>query len=184
MSAQAAHAPSSEQPRALVVRIARIVTSAIGLAGTVIGIVFVLWPSLKPEGPPAARSAMLSNVTLDRSVGFGQYLDRIKLSRAPYTPAVLSRRGAYVEFDYAIQGYKAKRLPLRWQLVDARTAAQLAQSEDLGIEAQATADRGTWFVWVPIPHGRKRRFFVQIQLYKPDGKVPLSRVRTARFAGI
>ena len=73
----------------------------------------------KPEAPPAARSATLSNVTLDRSVAFGQYLDRIKLTRAPYTPATLSRRGAYVEFDYAIAGYKGKRLPLRWQLVDA-----------------------------------------------------------------
>ena len=128
------------------------------------------------RGPPAARSATLSNVTLDRSVAFGQYLDRIKLTRTPYTPATLSRRGAYVEFDYAIAGYKGKRLPLRWQLVDARTADQLAQSEDLGIKAQATTDRGTWFVWVPLPHGHGRRFFVQIQLYKQDGRVPLSRV--------
>ena len=183
VNAHAGHAPPSEQPRALAVRIARVVSSTIGLAATILGIVFVLWPSLKPEGPPAARSATLSNVTLDRSVAFGQYLDRIKLTRAPYTPATLSRRGAYVEFDYAIAGYKGKRLPLRWQLVDARTADQLAQSEDLGIKAQATTDRGTWFVWVPLPHGHGRRFFVQIQLYKQDGRVPLSRVRTVRFAG-
>jgi hypothetical protein len=184
VSAHAGDAPSSEQRRVLAVRVARLVSSGIGLAATIIGVVFVLWPSLKPEGPPTARSATLSNVTLDRSVGFGQYLDRIKLSRAPYTPAVLSRRGAYVEFDFAIEGYKGRRLPLRWQLVDAQTAEQLAQSEDLGIKAQVTADRGTWFAWVPIPHGRKRRFFVQIQLYKHDGRVPLSRVRTARFPGI
>jgi hypothetical protein len=89
-----------------------------------------------------------------------------------------------VEFDYAIAGYEGKRLPLRWQLVDARTADQVAQSEDIAIKAQAMADRGTWFVWVPLPRGRARRFFVQIQLYKPAGTVPLSRVRTARFAGI
>jgi hypothetical protein len=183
VSAQVGHAAPSEQQRALAVRIARVVSSTIGLAATVLGVVFVLWPSLKPEPPPAARSATLSNVTLDRSVAFGQYLDRIKLTRAPYTPATLSRRGAYVEFDYAIAGYKGKRLPLRWQLVDASTADQLAQSEDLGIKAQATTDRGTWFVWVPLPHGHARRFFVQIQLYKQDGRVPLSRVRTARFAG-
>ena len=77
VSAQVGHAAPSEQPRALAVRIARVVSSTIGLAATILGVVFVLWPSLKPEAPPAARSATLSNVTLDRSVAFGQYLDRI-----------------------------------------------------------------------------------------------------------
>jgi hypothetical protein len=155
----------------------------VGFVATVLGVVFVLWPSLKPEGPAPSRRAAVSNVTLERNVAFGQYLDRVKISRASYGPADLARRGVLVEFDYTIEGYKGKRLPLRWQLLDAQSADQVAQSEDLGITAEATTDRGTWPLWVAVPRGATRRFTINIQIYKSGGDVPLSRARTARFPG-
>jgi hypothetical protein len=168
---------------------------AIGIAFAIamIGGLVALWPSikpqdapapkaarLKPQDAPATKAARLSHLTLDRDITFGQYLDRKQLSRKPYQPPTLARRGAYVAFDFRITGFSGKRLPLRWQLVDARTGDQLAQSRDIAITPAATTDQGGWDVWVPLPHGH-RRFYVQVQLYDDAGLVPLGRLRTKRF---
>jgi hypothetical protein len=174
----------------------------IGLTIAVVGGLFALWPSIepqdapapkaarlsnptpssKPQDAPATKAARLSNLTLDRDITFGQYLDRKDLPRAPYQPHQLGRRGAYVAFDFRVEGYRGKRLPLRWQLVDARTGDQVNQSRDVAITPAANTDQGSWDVWVPFPRGR-RRFYVQVQLYDNAGVVPIGRLRTERFAG-
>jgi hypothetical protein len=74
-------------------RVGRGIASAVGLTATVIGIVFVLWPSLKPDPPPVDKGASLSHAQVDSGLSFGQYLDRIEQSRKPYGPADLARRG-------------------------------------------------------------------------------------------
>jgi hypothetical protein len=151
-----------------------------GLVIAVIGIFFMLWPSLRPDDTPATKAARLSNPTLDRNISFGQYLDRKKLSRKPYQPEQLARRGAYLLFDFRVQGYEGKRLPLRWQLVDARTGDQVDQSSDISIRPDADTDQASWDFWVPFPHGH-RRLYVQLQLYDEDGTVPIGRLRTAEY---
>jgi hypothetical protein len=154
----------------------------IGLAIAVVGALVALWPSIKPQGAPPTKAARLSNLTLDRDITFAQYLDRKELSRKPYSAALLARRGAFVAFDFRVEGYRGKRLPLRWQLIDARTGDQLNQSRDVSITPDATTDQGSWDVWVPLPRGH-RRFYVQVQLYDDAGLVPIGRLRTERFAG-
>jgi hypothetical protein len=154
----------------------------IGLAIAVVGGLFALWPLIKPHGAPATKAARLSNLTLDRDITFGQYLDRKELSRKPYSASLLARRGAYVAFDFRVEGYRGKRLPLRWQLMDARTGDQLDQSRDVSITPGAMTDQGSWDVWVPLPRGHLR-FYVQVQLYDNAGLVPIGRLRTERFAG-
>jgi hypothetical protein len=161
-------------------RVARAVTGAVGFAATVIGLLFVLWPSLKPDEPPVEKGAKLSNAQIEPAVTFGAYLDRIEQSRAPYGPADLRRRGAFVEFDITVRGYKNKPLPLRWQLVDARSGDQLGHSRDLRFKPKVDTDAGSWSFWIPIPR-RARRMYVQIQLYNDAGTVPIGRVRTAEF---
>jgi hypothetical protein len=155
--------------------------AAAGALIAVLGVFLMLWPSLEPNDPPATQAARLSNPTLDRDISFGQYLDRKALPRAPYQSAQLARRGAFVAFDFRIEGYRGKRLPLRWQLVDARTSDQLGQSRDVAITPDAVTDQGSWDVWVPLPAGH-RRVFVQVQLYDDDGIVPVGRMRTAIFS--
>jgi TIR domain len=147
----------------------------------VVGVLFMLWPSLMPEGAPATKAAKLSNPTLDRDISFGQYLDRKALPRRPYPSAQLAQRGAFVAFDFRVEGYRGKRLPLRWQLVDARTGDQISQSRAFAITPDATTDQGSWDVWVPVPRER-RRVYVQVQLYDDDGIVPVGRMRTATFS--
>jgi hypothetical protein len=158
-------------------------SALVAFIGTGLGIVLVLWPSLTPEGRPATQSATLEKLTLDRKVTFGQYLDRIKLSRTPFKANQLARRGALLKFDFIITGYRDKRLQLRWQLIDADSGEQLDQSSDILITARATTDRGTWDVWVPNPKRRYRRLFVELAFYddRPNG-VPLGRLRTPLFA--
>jgi hypothetical protein len=162
-------------------RVGRGIASAVGLSATVIGIIFVLWPSLKPDPPPVDRGASLSHAQVDPGLSFGQYLDRIEQSRKPYGPADLARRGAYVEFDFSVRGYKDEHLPLRWQLLDARTGVQLAHSSDLRVTPDVNTDAGSWNVWIPQPP-RARRMYVQIQLYNDRGRVPIGRIRTPDFS--
>jgi hypothetical protein len=161
--------------------------AALGLVAAAVAAFVVAWPSIKPSDPPATKAARLSHLTLDRDVTFGQYLDRKGFSRDPYQPSTLAQRGAFVAFDFRITGYDGKKLPLRWQLVDARTGDQLDQSKALSITPAANTDQGSWDVWVPLPRGR-RRLYVQVQLYEDAGRVPIGarvpigRLRTERFA--
>jgi hypothetical protein len=157
------------------------IRAAVSIA-ILLGGLLVLWPAVKPQGAPPKKAAALSKPTLDRNITFGQYLDRKELARGSYQAAQLGRRGAYVTFDFRIEGYKGKRLPLRWQLIDDRTADQLAQSRDVALIPDAENDQGTWDVWVPVPRGEDRRFFIQVQLYNDRGTVPIARLRTATFA--
>jgi hypothetical protein len=154
-----------------------------GLAtAAVLAVGLLLWFALKPQGneAPATRQASLANPTLEH-ISFGQYLDRKEIDRASYQPAVLRRPGAFVMFDFKIRGYNGKRLPLRWQLIDARKGDQLKQSRDISITPDANSDSGTWDVWVQLPGGADRRLFVQVQLYNDRGVVPIARLRTKTF---
>jgi TIR domain len=142
--------------------------------------VLVLGPLLKPQDAPATQAASLSNLTLDRNVTFGQYLDRKATSRKPYEPAMLARRGAYITFKYRIEGYRGKRLPLRWELFDARTGDQVNQSRDIAIKPTADTDQGRWDFWIRLPRGHER-FSIQVQLYDNAGLVPIGQAQTKRF---
>jgi hypothetical protein len=161
---------------------ARAISAVVAFIGMLLGVIFVLWPSLIPPSPPATKSATLQELTLDQNVTFGQYLDRIEQSRAPYEPNTLARRGALVEFEFVITGYRDKRLALRWQLINAETRDQIDRSRDILIAPSATTERGTWNVWVPNPKRRSRRLYVQLQLYDDRaGGSPIARLRTPRF---
>jgi hypothetical protein len=158
-------------------------------AGLVIAVLLIavvaLRLALESGGPEPSRTkaATLSNPTLDRNISFGQYLDRKEISRVPYQAAELRRRGAFLAFDFKIEGYKGKRLPLQWQLIDARTGDQLRESKDVALHPDAETDQASWDFWVPVPRGADRRFFVQLQLYNDRGSVPIGRLRTATFGG-
>jgi hypothetical protein len=142
---------------------------------------FALWPLIKPDDAPATKAASLSNLTLDRDVSFGQYLDRKGMTRKPYGPAELARRGAFITFQFRVEGYRGKRLPLRWLLFDARTGDLLTQSRDYALTPAANTDQGTWdFFWIPLPRGHER-FSIQVQLYDNAGLVPIGQLETKRF---
>jgi hypothetical protein len=177
-----AQVPPATPSRPLPLRLAKAAAAVVAFVGSVLGIVFVLWPSLKPEAPSPIRRVELSGVTLERPVTFGAYLRRIQQPAGGLEDAVLRQRGALASFDFVIEGYKNRRLPLAWQLVEARGGDVLDESRDVWLEPEVTKDSGTWPVWVPLPRGRPRRVFIQCALYEPRGVVALETFRTRTFA--
>ena len=162
-----------------VLGVARSGWAAIPIAATLIGISFTVWHEF--HSTPQARKAALSSLTLDRNVNFGQYLDRIESPRAPYNAKLLARRGIYLEFDIAVTGFRGKRLPLRWILLDERSNNLVDQAEALRIHPRAEDDAGTWFTWVPIPKSG-HVYVVRLQLYDDQTPArPLARLDSKPF---
>jgi hypothetical protein len=164
------------------VQIAKAIAAVVTFAATMTGLIFGLWPTLKPTEPPATKGATLSNPTVDH-ISFGQYLDREAQPRSSFRSAQLEHRGALVGFDLNVKGYTDEKLPLKWQLFDARTGDQVGRWGDRFYIPRAGDDHNSLSIWVPVAHGRDRRFFVEIQLLDNRGAVPLGRLRTKRFSG-
>jgi hypothetical protein len=160
--------------------VVRAIVGAVGFAATVIGLVFVLWPSLKPEPPPADQGATLSNAQVEPGMTFAAYLDRIGQSRGSLDRATLDERGAFIEFDFVVRGFKGKHLPLGWQLLDASSGVQLGQDRALRVTPRADRDSGVWRVWIPL-RSKARRMYAQIALYNLND-VPIGRVRSPVFS--
>jgi hypothetical protein len=178
------HKPTSlPRVRLRPVQLAKAVTAAVSFAATATALIFGVWPALKPDDPPVTKAATLTNVTLDRMT-FGQYLDRIAQSHAGYRRPQLERAVAVVGLDFNIKGYRQQHLPLQWRIVDARTGDQLDQSRDLFLTPEAREDQARWSVWVPVPRGRDRRFFIEVELLDDRGVVPLGQVRSDYFGGV
>jgi hypothetical protein len=130
------------------VRVGRALAATASFCAVVVGLVFVLLPALKPEAPPATKAARLDDVTVDRNVTFGEYLDRTAQKRFPFQAPQLRRSGVLIGFAFKVQGYKGKRLPLWWRLINERTGAQAAQSRDLFIVPAAATDQNTNYVMI------------------------------------
>jgi hypothetical protein len=174
-------APRASRPSPL--RAGRAVAAVVSFTATVVGLVFVLIPSLKPEGPAAEKDARLSVISFEDNRTFGQYLDVIDHKGSEYGPAYRRRRGTIVIVGYSIHGYKSKALPLRWRLVDADSGDQVGATKDRFIKAEANVDRGSWPLWVQIPRGRTRRFYIDVQIYNDRGAVAIHSLHTRRFRG-
>ena len=84
----------------------------------IVGLVFLFFPDLRPDGTSDEGSATFSKPTVEQPVTFGQYLDRVEIPRDGYTEEDLQRPGALVGVQVTIKGYRDQALPLRWYLLD------------------------------------------------------------------
>ena len=165
------------------------VVKRVGAAATVtfltalFGLAFAVFTAFKPDEPPA-KGADIAIRTFDR-VSFGQYLDRIEGHRSEYPRAVLERAGALVGVEITVQGYRGQRLPLRWRIVDTRSGDQVQRSQEdrYFLPYTTKKDQNHWPIWVPLPRGRDRLFFVEFELFDDGGTTPLQSARTALFKG-
>jgi hypothetical protein len=176
-----ARVPPTAPSRPLALRFTKSIPAVVAFIASVLGIVFLLWPSLKPEAQSPTRHVELSEPTLERSVTFGAYLKRINQPPGGLEDAVLKERGALASFDFVIEGYKDRPLPLTWQLIDTRSGEVLDENRDIRLEAEVTKDSGTWHVWVPLPKGERKRVFIMIELFQPGGVIALETLRTRTF---
>jgi hypothetical protein len=167
--------------RPLVVRVAKATAAVVAFIGSALGVIFVLWPQLKPEPPSPTRRVALSELRLEQPVTFGAYLRRVHRDAGGLEDAVLKERGALVTFHFAIEGYKNRRLPIVSQLINARSGNVINENRDTWMQPEVTKDSGNWPVWVPLPRGHPRRVFVEVEFYEPRAVVPLRTLRTKTF---
>ncbi|HWN22023.1 MAG TPA: hypothetical protein VNP93_08625 [Gaiellaceae bacterium] len=159
------------------------------LVSSVLAVVFLLLPNLKPEPTPGEGSATFAEPTLEQPVTFGQYLDRIELPKDVYSPEDLARPGVLAGFGLTIKGYKDRRLPLRWFVLDTVTHDLVdGQSKRHTFEPDRNTSPLTWSVWIPRPVGAGP-FKAVFEIYPPGtqpgqpGSAPLDRTETETFAG-
>lgn len=176
---EVAEPPAKRSVLGLVTKIGGVATAITAIAT----LVFLFWPGLKPEPPPPEKSAELAKLTVDRNVSFRQYLDRVDLPADAFGRKELARLGVFLQFRIETTGFKGKKLPLKWELFNAKSGDQVGESQATLIHPSANTDSLSWHAWVPLPR-RKGPFFVLVQLLNEKGAVPLDRLQTKPFPGL
>lgn len=167
-------------------------SAVVALIASVVGLLFVFKPGWKPEPPPDVGTLKIVESNVRQPVTFGRYLERVRVPPLDVTKAFRQRRGLLIEFDYEAEGFRGKRLPIQWELVDAKTNDRVVvDDEDQGgndavaITPSTNHEAAKWFVWVPAPEAG-RRYYVTVTIYQPrkgDVDVPLADFDTAEFNG-
>jgi hypothetical protein len=157
----------------------------VALVASVVGLLFVFKPGWKPEPPPDVGTLKIVDSSVRQPVTFGRYLERLRLPPLDMTKAFLQRRGLLIEFDYQAEGFRGKRLPIQWELVNARSNDRVAGDDAVAIVPSTNNQAAKWFVWVPAPDAG-RTYYVTVTIYQPrkgDVDVPLADFDTAEFPG-
>lgn len=157
----------------------------VALIASVVGLLFVFKPGWKPEPPPDVGTLKIVDSSVRQPVTFGRYLERVRLPPMDMTKAFLQRRGLLIEFDYEAEGFRGKRLPIQWELVDAKTNDRVVGDDAVAITPSTNHEAAKWFVWLSAPSAG-RRYYVTVTIYQPrkgDVEVPLADFDTAEFDG-
>jgi hypothetical protein len=134
----------------------------VGLVSGVIGLVFLLFPQLRPERsePPPDQSASVSGVVLNPHTTRGQFLDYLGRSKRGLTREQLAVVGASAFARVQIAGYRGRTLTLERQLIDSRTGNLVGQARDFLVTPPAEKVTHRWGDWAPLPKGRGSFIFV------------------------
>jgi hypothetical protein len=157
----------------------------VALIASVVGLIFVLKPGWKPEPPPDVGTLKIVDSSVRQPVTFGRYLERVRLPPMGTTRAFRQRPGLLIEFDYEASGFRGKRLPIQWELVDAKTNERVVGDDAVAIEPSTNEEAAKWFVWMPAPKAG-RKYYVTVTIYQPrkgNVDVPLADFDTAEFSG-
>lgn len=159
--------------------------AVVGLIGGVVGLLFIFKPGWKPQPPPDVGTLKIVESSIRQPVTFGRYLERVRLPALGVTKSYRQRRGLLIEFDYQAAGFRGKRLPIQWELVDAKTNDRVRGDDAVGITPSTNNEAAKWFVWVAAPRAG-RTYYVTVTLYQPrkgDVDVPLADFDTPEFTG-
>lgn len=185
-------APAPEQRRKSPLVYVGQAAAVVGLVASVVGLLFVFKPGWQPKPPPDVGTLKIVDSSVRQPVSFGRYLERVRLPPLGFTEAFRRRQGLLIEFDYEAAGFRGERLPIQWELVDAKTNDRVRTGNDdadgndaVGIKPSTNEEAAKWFVWVPAPKAG-RSYYVTVTIYQPrkgDVDVPLADFDTAEFAG-
>jgi hypothetical protein len=182
--------PAAPEPEPATVRhslrtLFKALAAVVGVATSVTALIFTFAPDLKPSGAAPTQAAKLSELSVDEAATFGQYLARIDQPRAGYTEADLHRRGALLDFRVRIDGFKNRRLLLKWELFDKESGDEIDQSTAIQIEPTNQTNEATWQFWVPIPRdGGPYVAIVELIEQKQNHLLKLATIRTKDLPAI
>jgi hypothetical protein len=151
------------------------------VVATLVGVMFTLRPSLKPDEPPAVKGATLEALSADEIITRRQYFQRAQLPITGLTADELETKGIFVTFRLSIEGFKGKKLPLRWELINATTGDEVGEAASTIFKPLASRDSASWQEWIPLPV-TPRTYVIYVRLYDPSGTVPLAAERSAPIA--
>ena len=171
------------------------VGAVVAITSGVVGLVFVFKPVWKPVAP-----ADVGTLTIDRDsiratpASLSRLYQRLHVPTHGLTRAFLRQRGVLIEFRYEATGFRGQTLPIRRELVDARTNEPVPEAgtnpsygdESIGIRVTTNNDARKWFVWSPVPR-TDGRYYVTVSIYQPrrgDVDVPLDDLDSPVFPGL
>jgi hypothetical protein len=144
-------------------------SALVALVGGLVALVFIFKPGWKPQASPDVTKATISDTRVFQPFTFGRYLQRQQLSATGLTKSYLDRLGVMVTFHYEITGLRHKKLPLRWEISNAKTNALVSSMDSAyTIVPSNNDDAGDWSVWVPAPK-KGHDYYVTVTIYQPQG---------------
>jgi len=157
-------------------------TALVGLISGIVTLIFVFRPGWKPTHVDVG-TATITDVTVLQPVTYGRYLQKQELPAGTMSHEQLVKPGVMVSFHYELDGFRGKKLPLRWELNAAATNKLIDQDQALTIIPSTNAEGRDWFVWVPAPKAR-RTYYITVTIYQPQKQlVPLKHFDTKPFRG-
>jgi hypothetical protein len=199
--------PRRSRPRLGTAGVA-LLTALLALASGTIGLVFDLWPELRPD-PRTTRSAEVSVVAVERAVPFDDWLRRVTPTRKAYaarrrahlrrafagmprpTPAdaraVLALRGQLIYVRMRIEGFKRRSLRLRWSMYRVTGQRRLAteglqNATGASVVGAAPSDTSVVLIWTPAVAVRGA-LFARFEVVDKAGTV-LAVADSRRFPGL
>lgn len=146
--------------------LAAFATGAVGLAATASGVLFDVFPSLKPD-PGVELAVDMRVVGVDRGVRFSDYWKRIREKGA--VPTAIARDVGDVAYVHVqIRGRKNQKVSLArsiYALPDRRRLSSHSTQRDQYFRASTTNDQWIAQVWLP-PMLHSQRFFARLELWE------------------
>jgi hypothetical protein len=180
-------------PGALVVTAA---TAVLALASGVTGLVFDLWPSLRPD-PRTQLGSEAAVVAIDRYVTRDEYLRRRFPGAAAYRRArrreveraqgQVGGMGIAGELAYVsvtVHGFKGRRVNVSYSIYDARRQVRRTPAHtEARWTGDAPNDQFMDEIWLEPVFGGRERYFVRVEVRGPNG-VLLTLADSRPFAGL
>jgi hypothetical protein len=156
----------------------------VGLITGVLGLVFLLFPDLRPDPsePTEDQSASVSGLVVNPGTTRGQFLDYSDQSKLGFTKEQLAIPGTSAFARVQLVGYRGKTLTLERQLIDARTGDVVGQARDFRVTPSAEKVTHRWWDWTPVRPGRGSYILV-IKVLDEEQKAAIACGQSAPFAG-
>jgi hypothetical protein len=156
----------------------------VGLISGVLGLVFLLFPGLRPDvgRPTPEQKAEVKGLVVTPQTTRGQFLDYSDQSKLGFTKEQLAVVGTSAFASVHLVGYTGKTLTLERQLVDTRTGDVVGQARDFRVKPSAEDVTHRWWDWAPQRPGRGSYILV-IKVLDEKQHSAIACGQSAPFAG-